>query len=49
MLNFISQIKKNPLYIKDRLINEVKPGDIILLHDGRGAKNAPERTARTFI
>lgn len=31
-------------FIKKRLINNVKPGDIILLHDGRGAKDAPKRT-----
>lgn len=31
-------------FIKNRLINHVKPGDIILLHDGRGAKNAPLKT-----
>ncbi|MDD3223146.1 MAG: polysaccharide deacetylase family protein [Clostridium sp.] len=35
-------------YIKDRLINNVRPGDIILLHDGRGAKNAPERTIKAL-
>lgn len=31
-------------FIRKRLINKVKPGDIILLHDGRGAKDAPKRT-----
>lgn len=31
-------------FIKQRLVNGVRPGDIILLHDGRGAKNAPKRT-----
>jgi peptidoglycan/xylan/chitin deacetylase (PgdA/CDA1 family) len=31
-------------YIKHRLINKVKPGDIVLLHDGGGAKGAPRRT-----
>lgn len=31
-------------YIKKRLICGVKPGDIILLHDGRGAKNSPQKT-----
>jgi peptidoglycan-N-acetylglucosamine deacetylase len=31
-------------YIKNRLINKVRPGDIVLLHDGRGAKDAPQRT-----
>lgn len=31
-------------FIKNRLINHVRPGDIILLHDGRGANNAPLKT-----
>jgi len=31
-------------FIERRLINNVKPGDIILLHDGGGAKDAPKRT-----
>lgn len=31
-------------YIKNRLITKVKSGDIILLHDGRGAKDAPMKT-----
>lgn len=31
-------------YIKQRLINKVRPGDIVLLHDGGGAKGAPQRT-----
>lgn len=31
-------------YIKNKIINKVRPGDIILLHDGRGAKDAPRKT-----
>ncbi len=31
-------------YIENVLIEQVKPGDIILLHDGRGAIGAPQRT-----
>lgn len=31
-------------YIKRKLIKNVKSGDIILLHDGRGAKNSPLKT-----
>lgn len=31
-------------HIENVLTEKVKPGDIILLHDGRGAKNAPQRT-----
>lgn len=31
-------------YIKNKLINKVRPGDIILLHDGRGAKACPLKT-----
>jgi peptidoglycan/xylan/chitin deacetylase (PgdA/CDA1 family) len=31
-------------YIKKTLINRIRPGDIILLHDGRGAKDAPKKT-----
>ncbi|MFH5836283.1 polysaccharide deacetylase family protein [Proteiniclasticum sp. C24MP] len=31
-------------HIENILTQKVKPGDIILLHDGRGAKNAPQRT-----
>lgn len=31
-------------HIERILTQKVKPGDIILLHDGRGAKNAPQRT-----
>lgn len=31
-------------FIRQRLINNVRPGDIILLHDGRGAKDAPKKT-----
>jgi peptidoglycan-N-acetylglucosamine deacetylase len=34
--------------IADRLINKVKPGDIVLLHDSRGAPNAPERTIKAL-
>lgn len=34
----------NSDYIKKRIIKRVRPGDIILLHDGRGANNAPRRT-----
>jgi peptidoglycan/xylan/chitin deacetylase (PgdA/CDA1 family) len=30
--------------IKRRLLKKVQPGDIILLHDGRGAKDAPKKT-----
>ena len=30
--------------ISNRLINNTRPGDIILLHDGGGAKGAPGRT-----
>lgn len=35
-------------YIKNRLIKKVKPGDIILLHDGRGAKNSPLKTIKAL-
>lgn len=31
-------------YIKNKLINNVKSGDIILLHDGRGSRNSPAKT-----
>lgn len=31
-------------FIRQRLINKVRPGDIVLLHDGGGAKGAPQRT-----
>lgn len=32
-------------YIKQKLINNVRPGDIILLHDGsRGLRNFPQKT-----
>jgi len=31
-------------YIKERLTSKIKPGDIVLLHDGRGAQDAPKRT-----
>ena len=31
-------------HIVKTLTEKVKPGDIILLHDGRGAENAPQRT-----
>ncbi|MDT8718479.1 polysaccharide deacetylase family protein [Clostridium sp. 19966] len=31
-------------FIKNKLIKNVKSGDIILLHDGRGAKNSPFKT-----
>lgn len=31
-------------FIRKRLVNKVRPGDIILLHDGGGAKNAPRKT-----
>ena len=31
-------------HIEKVLTEKVKPGDIILLHDGRGAENAPQRT-----
>lgn len=31
-------------HIRKTLTEKVKPGDIILLHDGRGAENAPQRT-----
>ncbi|OPJ62236.1 polysaccharide deacetylase family protein [Clostridium oryzae] len=34
----------NSDYIKHKIIKKVKPGDIILLHDGRGANHAPKRT-----
>lgn len=30
--------------IEEKLLRDVKPGDIVLLHDGRGAKGAPKRT-----
>lgn len=30
--------------IKQKLVSRVRPGDIILLHDGRGANDAPKRT-----
>ncbi len=33
-------------YIKNKLIKKVKPGDIILLHDGRGSKNSPLKTIK---
>lgn len=35
-------------FIKKRLINKVKPGDIILLHDGRGAADAPKKTIQAL-
>lgn len=35
-------------YIEEKLIKKVKPGDIILLHDGRGAKNAPRKTIKAL-
>ncbi|MBC2582319.1 polysaccharide deacetylase family protein [Clostridium sp. DJ247] len=35
-------------YIKLRLLSKVKPGHIILLHDGRGSKNAPEKTIKAL-
>lgn len=35
-------------YIQQKLINKVKPGDIILLHDSRGAKNAPKKTIKAL-
>lgn len=36
-------------YIKQRIINNIKPGDIILLHDGsRGMKNFPEKTIKAL-
>lgn len=31
-------------HISKVLIEKAKPGDIVLLHDGRGAKDAPQRT-----
>lgn len=31
-------------YIEKTLLKKVRPGDIVLLHDGRGAKDAPQRT-----
>ena len=31
-------------YIEMVLVDRVEPGDIILLHDGRGANDAPQRT-----
>ncbi|WP_242834285.1 hypothetical protein [Clostridium pasteurianum] len=31
-------------YIKNKLINNVKSGDIVLLHDGRGAQQSPLKT-----
>lgn len=31
-------------HIEKVMTEDVKPGDIILLHDGRGAKDAPQRT-----
>ncbi len=31
-------------HIEKVLVEDVEPGDIILLHDGRGAKDAPQRT-----
>lgn len=31
-------------YIRKRLLDRIRPGDIILLHDGRGAKDAPQKT-----
>lgn len=30
--------------IKNRLLKKIRPGDIVLLHDGRGRNNAPQRT-----
>lgn len=30
--------------IEKVLVDDVRPGDIVLLHDGRGAKDAPQRT-----
>ncbi|MFL0195416.1 polysaccharide deacetylase family protein [Clostridium sp. WILCCON 0269] len=35
-------------YIKKKLINNIKSGDIILLHDGRGSKNSPTKTIRAL-
>lgn len=35
-------------FIEDRLVNEVKAGDIILLHDSRGAKNCPIKTIKAL-
>ncbi|MFL0198007.1 polysaccharide deacetylase family protein [Clostridium sp. WILCCON 0269] len=35
-------------YIEKKLINNVKSGDIILLHDGRGSKNSPTKTIRAL-
>ncbi|WP_026881444.1 polysaccharide deacetylase family protein [Clostridium akagii] len=35
-------------YIKNKLIKDVKPGDIILLHDGRGAKESPLKTVKAL-
>ncbi|WP_312651189.1 polysaccharide deacetylase family protein [Proteiniclasticum sp.] len=34
----------NEEHIEKVLTQKVKPGDIVLLHDGRGAKEAPQRT-----
>lgn len=31
-------------YIKNQILNNIKPGDIIVLHDSNGALGAPERT-----
>jgi peptidoglycan/xylan/chitin deacetylase (PgdA/CDA1 family) len=35
-------------FIKKRLTSKVKPGDIILLHDSRGAKNSPRKTINSL-
>lgn len=35
-------------YIRKRLINNIKSGDIILLHDSRGSKNSPNRTIKAL-
>ncbi|MEY8000699.1 polysaccharide deacetylase family protein [Clostridium sp. Mt-5] len=36
-------------YIKQKIINDIKPGDIILLHDGsRGMNNFPENTIKAL-
>lgn len=35
-------------YIKKKLTNNIKSGDIILLHDSRGAKNSPNRTIKAL-
>jgi peptidoglycan/xylan/chitin deacetylase (PgdA/CDA1 family) len=35
-------------YIKEKLTNNIKSGDIILLHDSRGAKDSPNQTIKAL-